>query len=84
MKTTVQQLVHFGRQQQKIIGAHAQLIGTGCTDEEYGEAQRKSDEAVALIKYAIQHLDNAHFATVLAKSAGMPGYIHFRDAVIRN
>jgi hypothetical protein len=40
-----------------LIGAHAQLIGTGCAQSTYLEAQCKSDNAHSLARYLCDHLD---------------------------
>jgi len=38
------------------IGAHAYLIGTGCAQSAYLEAQARSDQAFAKARYLCEHL----------------------------
>lgn len=40
----------------KDIGAHAQLIGTGCAQSAYFEAQARSDSAYSMARYLCEHL----------------------------
>jgi len=63
----------------ELIGGHHRLIGKrGLTTEDYQEACRKSDEAVATCRYLICHLDDRHAAVVFARAVGMDGYINMR------
>lgn len=71
-------ILKMARPFKRVIGAHHRLIGTGCDADEYYEAQRKSDEAVATCKYLIQMLDDRHAAVLFARAVGMDGYINLR------
>ena len=72
------QIIRLGLTLKKSIGKHVPLIGTCCEKEKFDNARKESDEAVQLAKYLIMHLDNRHHAVLLAKSAGIPGYINMR------
>lgn len=39
-----------------VIGAHAYLIGTGCAQSAYLEAQARSDQAFSKARYLCEHL----------------------------
>lgn len=64
----------------KVIGAHTAQLADGrwVSDDVYQETRRKSDEAVALCKYLICHLDDRHAAVIFARAVGMDGYINMR------
>lgn len=68
----------LARDLRKKIGAQHRLIGTGVSDERFASVQRESDEAVALAKYLICHLDSRAAAVTFADQVGMPGYINMR------
>jgi len=73
-------VLKMARPFRKIIGAHGVQLADGrwVSDEAYQEARRKSDEAVALCKYLICHLDDRHAAVIFARAVGMDGYINMR------
>lgn len=54
------------------IGCHYKLIGQQVPQEVYLAEQAKSDAAVALARYLIDHLDTN--PTLFARALGMPGY----------
>ena len=63
----------------KVIGSHYRLISSAhYSAETYAECRRDSDEAAALAKYLIQHLQDRHDAKRFADAVGMPGYINMR------
>ena len=70
--------IKFAKSLGKVIGAHARLIGTGCTNDEYLAAQYASEEAVRMVKHIIQTVDNRHIAVIVSTFSGCPSYINWR------
>lgn len=78
-------ILTLAKELRKDIGSHyryhSKMLGKpgshGCHDV-YMELQKKSDEAVHLADYLIQHLANRHQAVTFANAVGMPGYINKR------
>lgn len=69
----------FGRSLGKKIGAHTRLLGRrGVTQTEYLNAQRESDEAIAVLRCLVCTVENRHIAYVVANAAGCPGYLNMR------
>lgn len=70
--------IKFAKELRRDIGAHNKLIGTGCDNDTFIEARKRSDAAVSLLKYIIQSVDNRHIAVIIATYSGCPGYINYR------
>jgi len=66
----------LAKELRKDIGVHAKYIGTGIAADKYYALQQKSDDAVRLANYLIQHLADRAAAQVFAYAVGMPGYFH--------
>jgi hypothetical protein len=76
MKKDNRTLMTLARELKKDIGIHAKFIGSGIKADKYYQLQQKSDDAVALAKYLIHHLQNRAAAMHFAYAVGMPGYFH--------